>query len=121
MGTGLVGSGAGATIVNPTTSFTPSDTYAFLMRLKSPADSTKARVILLDPSSLWVFQSDIPIQANTTVISASFGPLGSILKEPNIGYAPAKPPAGSYSLTVFLYPPPFRIDYANGAEFDYTP
>jgi hypothetical protein len=55
------------------------------------------------------------------VIAASFGPLGALLKEPDIPVAPPTLPAGDYTLSVFLYPPPFMIDYANGYDFTYNP
>jgi hypothetical protein len=121
IGTGLSGSGANVTVTNPTASFTPSDTFAFVVHLQAAAKSNKAEVVIEDPSYFTVYKEQLPIQASTKVIAASLGPLGSLLKEPDIAVAPPKLLAGDYALSVFLYPPPFMVDYANGYEFTYNP
>ena len=120
-GTGLSGSGQNVSIVNPKTSFTQSDMFAFIIRLRASGNSPKANVVIIDSLGNPVYTQDIPLQLSDRVIAASFGPLGRVLKEPPLDTAPMTPPAGSYILNVLIYPSPLVTVYASYAPFTYTP
>jgi hypothetical protein len=80
-------------------------------------------VLISDDQGGPVYNGMFNVAANSTILAASFGTLGSVLQEPPpIGSLTLAPlPAGTYTLSVFMEPPPLIDDYANDTPFTYAP
>jgi hypothetical protein len=121
IGTALSGSGQSVSIVGATTSFTPSSTFAFVVHLNIAGNSPEGVAVITDSLGDQVYQVHIPLHLTDAVVAASFGPIGKLWEEPPLPTVPTTLPAGTYTLSLFLYPPPLIIDYANKTPFTYMP
>jgi hypothetical protein len=122
LGTRLAGSGQNVSIINPTTKFTSSDTFAFVIHLRSPISAQKIACLIFDSEGNIAWEWDVNAQPSTMVLASSTPTLGSVLEKytssslPDMSAIP--PPLGTYVLQVFPYPSS-PLNYANNATFTY--
>jgi|SRR5215469_8734381 len=117
LGTGLSGSGQTVSIVDPKTSFTSHDTFAFVIHLRVPIDATQMSVLIYDSNGKFAADWDWSVQQTDTILSSvSPSPLGALFQS----FHNSNQPSGSYKLVVFPSPTSFD-NYANDVTFTYTP
>ncbi len=122
LGTSLAGSGKAVNVVNPTSSFTSKDTFAFVIHLRGPINATKVACLIIDSQFNIAWQWYETTQPSDTVLASSTPELGSVLEKSANKGLPAgssiPPPLGTYVLQVFPYPSS-PLNYANNVTFIY--
>jgi hypothetical protein len=122
LGTRLAGSGQTISIVNPKTRFTASDTFAFVIHLRSPIDVEKIACLIFDSEENIAWEWYVNTPPSSTVLASATPALGSVLEKytssamPDGTTIPA--PLGIYVLQVFPYPSS-PLNYANNVTFTY--
>jgi hypothetical protein len=122
LGTRLAGTGQNISIVNPTTHFTASDTFAFVIHLRSPINAQKVACLIFDSGGNIAWEWDINTPPSSMVLASSTPALGSVLEKytsstlPDGSTIPA--PLGTYVLQVYPYPSS-SLNYANNVIFTY--
>jgi hypothetical protein len=122
LGTRLSGSGQNVSIVNPKTRFTASDTFAFVIHLRSPINADKISCLIFDSEENIAWEWDVNTPPSSMVLASSTPALGSVLEKytsstmPDGSTIPA--PLGTYVLQVFPYPSS-PLNYANNVTFTY--
>jgi hypothetical protein len=111
LGTGLHQSGTAVSIVNPTTSFTSTDDFAFVISLPSPIKSSQVSCLIYDPQGNVLYSWTVTTNPGATVLASSTPLLGSII--------PKDAPPGVYQLAVFSGSSSL-IDYGSDGSFTYS-
>jgi hypothetical protein len=123
LGIKLSGSGQNVSVVNPTTHFSASDTFAFVIHLRSPINAAKISCLIFDSEGNIAWEWDVNTPASSMVLASSTPALGSVLEKytsstmPDGSTIPA--PLGVYVLQVFPYPSS-PLNYANNVTFTYN-
>src|SRR5262249_41702173 len=116
------GSGQNVSIVNPTTHFTASNTFAFVIHLRSPIGADKVACLIFDPDRNIAWEWDVNTQPSNMVLASSTPALGSVLEKYTSSTLPdgstIPPPLGTYVLQVYPYPSS-PLNYANNVIFTY--
>ena len=120
LGTRLAGSGQDVSIVNPKTQFSSSDTFAFVIHLRSPINAEKIACLIFDSEGNIALQWDVSISPSSMVLASSTPVLGSVLEKYTSSTMPdgstIPPPLGTYVLQVYPYPSS-PLNYANNVTF----
>jgi hypothetical protein len=111
LGTGLHQSGITFAIVNPTTSFTPSDDFAFVILLQSPIKASQVSCLIYDPQGNVLYSWTVSAIPGATMVASSTPPLGSII--------PKDAPPGIYQLAAFSGSSSL-INYGSEGNFTYS-
>jgi hypothetical protein len=122
LGTKLSGSGQNVSIVNPRTHFTASDTFAFVIHLRSPINAQKIACLIFDSEGNIAWEWDVITPLSSMVLASSTPTLGSVLEKFTSSTLPdgstIPPPLGIYVLQVYPYPSS-PLNYANNITFTY--
>jgi hypothetical protein len=122
LGTRLAGSGQDISIANPTTNFTSSDTFAFVIHLRSPINAQKIACLIFDSEGNIAWEWDVDVQPSSMVLASSTPVLSSVLEKYTTSTLPdgstIPPPLGTYVLQVYPYPSS-PLNYANNVTFVY--
>jgi hypothetical protein len=115
LGTAISGAGQSVSIVNPRTSFSATDTFAFVIHLRAPINASQIAVLVFDPLGNVAYNTMVNTQPTDMVLAATTPPLGQTLDP--LGPHPA--PAGIYQLAVFPSTNA-TLNYANNVTFTYN-
>jgi hypothetical protein len=122
LGTRLAGSGQNISIVNPTTHFAASDTFAFVIHLRSSINAQKIACLIFDSQGNIAWEWDVNTPSSSMVLASSTPALGSVLEKYTSSTLPdgstIPPPLGTYVLQVYPYPTS-PLNYANNMTFTY--